>query len=374
MARPWLPALIVVLALANGCGDDAAQSPEDSPVPTSTTTDTTTSRPTASTTSRPPTTTSTTTTTSSTTTSSTTTTVPEDPVDDGRLVWDRDFPDPFVLTDGDGYHAYATASGFLHVQRLDGSTLADWTGPADALTTRPTWATPLSSWAPAVLAVDDHYLLFYTARVDGTDKHCLSVAEGTSPDGPFVDASTEPWVCPTDLGGAIDPSPFVDADGSLFLLWKNDGITLRRESAIWSQRLTPDGRSSVGDPVRLIETDQDWEYPHVEAPSMRLVDGTYWLAYSGNWYNQAAYGIGLARCTSAVGPCEKPFGGPIISSVPGAEGPGGAEFFADRSGRTLLAYHAWIDQPGYPGHRALRIIGLDFSGPLPHAIGSPAPS
>lgn len=362
MRRHGWEALFVVLAVAGACSaDDAGPSANTTtPLPTSTTTLTSIATPTTSSTSTPST---------SSTSSTTTTTARPESFDGSRLVWDRDFPDPFVFTDHDGYHAYATASSLTHVQRLDSATLTDWSGPTEALTTRPEWSGWMSTWAPAVLAVDDHYLLYYTARVDGTDKHCLSVAEGSTPDGPFVDVSHEAWFCPTDLGGAIDPSPFVDADGTLFLLWKNDGITLRRESAIWSQQLAPDGRSFVGEPVRLIDTDQDWEYPHIEAPSMRLVDGTYWLAYSGNWYNQAAYGVGMARCESPVGPCDKPFAGPVLASVPGAEGPGGAEFFEDRSGRILLAYHAWLDDPGYPGDRALRIISVDFSGPLPRITG-----
>ena len=41
---------------------------------------------------------------------------------------------------------------------------------------------------------------------------------------------------------------------------------------------------------------------------LRTGDG-YWLIYSGNWGNQAAYGIGFARCAGATGPCEKPFDG-----------------------------------------------------------------
>ena len=118
----------------------------------------------------------------------------------------------------------------------------------------------------------------------------------------------------------------------------------------------------MGDAVRLIGTDQDWEYPHVEAPSMVLVDGAYWLAYSGNWWNQDAYGIGMARCASATGPCEKPMTAPVLTSAPGRFGPGGAEFFRDGSGRLLLAYHAWLDEPGYPGHRALFLALVRFDG------------
>ena len=89
------------------------------------------------------------------------------------------------------------------------------------------------------------------------------------------------------------------------------------------------------------------------------------LAYSGNWWNQDAYGIGFARCASATGPCEKPFDQPIVASTAGAWGPGGGELFTDRDGRSLLVYHAWIDEPGYPGHRALWIDTVDLGGDVP---------
>ena len=271
------------------------------------------------------------------------------------VVWALDFPDPFVLATSGRHFAFGTTSGRIQVQRLDTGSLEDWRGPSEVLPSLPSWASDYSSWAPALLASGEGYLLYYTARVDGTDQHCISYAEGDAPDGPFVDDSDRPWLCPTDLGGAIDPSPFVDSDGAVHLLWKNDGVTLRRDSAIWSQPLTSDGRSFAGAPVRLIGTDQAWEYPHVEAPSMTRVEDAYWLAYSANWWNQPAYGVGLARCASPTGPCEKPFDGPVLASTAGAEGPGGAEFFVDRWGRLLWAYHAWTGEPGYPGHRALHV-------------------
>lgn len=274
--------------------------------------------------------------------------------------WSLDFPDPYLMRTTDGYLAFGTTSGLIQVQRLASHGLSGWSGPDEALLDEPGWATPRSSWAPAVLAVEDGYLLYYTVQVAGTDRHCISVAHAEQARGPYRDDSRAPFICPTEAGGAIDPSPFTDVDGSLHLLWKNDGVTLRTESSIWSQPLSADGRSLAGSATVLITTDQAWEFPHVEAPSMVGVDGVYWLAYSGNWWNQAAYGVGLARCESVVGPCTKPYDGPLLTSAPGRYGPGGAEFFADGSGRTLLAYHAWIDEPGYPGHRALHITTVDF--------------
>jgi beta-xylosidase len=280
--------------------------------------------------------------------------------------WERDFPDPFVTTIEGVHHAFATTTGLLQIQHLTSDNLTAWAGPTEVLPEMPPWAAPLSAWAPALLHVDDQNLLFFTALVTGTDRHCIGVAGADSPDGPFTATADEPLLCPEELGGAIDPSPFVDDDDTMYLLWKNDGVTLRRDSAIWSQRLSEDGRSLLGEPTELIATDQDWEFPHVEAPSMVRVGDTFWLAYSGNWWNQPAYGIGLARCDSPTGPCEKPFDQPVITSRPQAEGPGGAEFFRDRTGKLQIAYHAWLGTPGYPGHRALHVQPVTVDGQSIH--------
>jgi beta-xylosidase len=258
------------------------------------------------------------------------------------------------------------------VPHLAAADLVAWSGPDEVLDADPTWATPLSTWAPALLAVDDHYVLFFTAQVRGTAMHCISLAVSGTLDGPYRDKRSTPLVCPRDLGGAIDPSPFVDRDGSIWLLWKSDGVTLRRESAIWGQRLSDDGERLAGDPIELIGTDQDWEYPHVEGPSMARIGDSYWLLYSGNWWHDAAYGIGLARCESVTGPCTKPFDGPVLASRPGAEGPGGAEFFVDATGRLLVAYHAWLGPPGYPGSRALFLALVDVERGVPVIVPTTA--
>jgi beta-xylosidase len=277
----------------------------------------------------------------------------------------RDFPDPFVVWTGREYEALSTTSGLTQVPDLRARDLTSWTGPDDIMPTTPSWATPLSTWGPAVLATGDSYLLFFTAQVRGTTMHCISYATADSVTGPYRDDRSTPLLCPSERGGAIDPSPFVDTDGTTWLLWKNDGVTVRRESAIFSQRLSENGTALVGEPIELIGTDQTWEYPHVEAPSMARVGSTYWLLYSGNWWNDEAYGIGLARCDGPRGPCTKPFDGAVLASRPGAQGPGGAEFVVDEVGRLLVAYHAWLGEPGYPGHRALFIALVDTSGDVP---------
>src|ERR1700686_1478860 len=48
-------------------------------------------------------------------------------------------------------------------------------------------------------------------------------AASRPPIGPFIDTSAAPFACQTTLGGSIDPSPFVNADGTPYLVWKSTG-------------------------------------------------------------------------------------------------------------------------------------------------------
>jgi hypothetical protein len=277
------------------------------------------------------------------------------------LAWNQDFPDPYIVVFDGVYYGFATESGLLHIQGLHGASSMRLVGLHDVLPLLPSWAEPFSSWAPAVLLRDHRFVLYYTALVAGTDLHCIGVALASRPEGPYRDTSAKPFLCPHEQGGAIDPSPFLNNDGTPFLLWKNDGVTLRQESAIWSQPLRSDGLALTGTPARLIGTDQAWEFPHVEAPSMTRIGDAYWLAYSANWWNQPAYGVGLAKCATPHGPCDKPFDRAVLRSRPGAEGPGGLEFFRAGAGPLLAAYHAWREKPGYPGERALWITQVTIA-------------
>ena len=131
-------------------------------------------------------------------------------------------------------------------------------------------------------------------------------ATSTSPSGPFVDDSTSAFICPYQEGGAIDPSIYIRSDGTPWLLWKSDGDCCNQPTYIYSQQLSPDGLSTVGLPHQLIGATQPWEGGLVEAPSMIKEGSTYWLFYSANLWGTPNYRIGIAECSSVIGPCTKP--------------------------------------------------------------------
>jgi beta-xylosidase len=192
------------------------------------------------------------------------------------------------------------------------------------------------------------------------------VATSTTPQGPFVDTSTSPLVCQSDLDGSIDPSPFVDTDGTDYLVWKSNG-GVGQPAVIWSEQLDAAGTGLSGlAPTELLTADQGWQAGVVEAPDLVLDAGQYLLFYSGNNWNSANYAVGVATCSGPLGPCTEPLSKPILASGPNMAGPGGETVFADSTGALWMAFDAWLPGAvGYPNSRALYLRRLNLSGSTP---------
>ena len=253
-----------------------------------------------------------------------------------------DFPDPFVLRAGEWYFAYGTNAGGANIQVLASPDLSEWHHLGDALPALPGWAGGGFTWAPAVLARDAHYVLYYTVRHRASGLQCVSLATADRPQGPFADRSGEPFIFQFDRGGSIDPSPFVDDDGASYLLWKSDDNALGRPPALWGSRLADDGLSLTGPVSRLLDQDRAWELPAIEAPAMVRAEDRCFLFYSANWWESDRYAVGYATCREVLGRCRKATRwGPWVSSTADAAGPGGQEFFTDATGGLWMAYHAW---------------------------------
>ena len=283
-------------------------------------------------------------------------------------VYRPDFPDPFVLPVGDSYYAYSTSVGRVNIPTVHSDNLAAWEFLGDAFPAPPEWAAVTQGlWAPGVLARDNRYVLYYSLEYADTGRRCISRAVSQEPAGPYEDDSEEPFICQSDLGGAIDPHPFVDDDGTPYLLWKNDGNCCGLAVKIWIQELSEDGLALLGSPVELIERDQAWERPLIEHPAMWLHEGDYYLFYSANWWESHEYAVGYAVCETVTGPCVKPQQEPILSFTPEVMGPGGEMLFTDEEGNLWMAYHAWTGPDvGYPaGLRSLRIDPITFEDGKP---------
>ncbi len=281
------------------------------------------------------------------------------------LVYPFDFPDPSVILVGQTYFAYATNSVAGNIQIIDSPDLSHWTAVGNALPSLPTWASANDTWAPSVAMIGRRFVLYYAVEVAGTGNECISVATASQPQGPFLDKSAAPLECQESLGGSIDPSSFIDTNGTLYLVWKSGGPG---SSKIWSQQLARNGMSfSPGtNPTQLLVPDQPWESGTVEAPDMLTTGGRYYLFFSGNDWNSSSYAVGVATCIGPLGPCSDVTPTPILSTSAGVAGPGGESVFADTSGSFWIAFHAWVPGAvGFPNDRDLYLRPLTFSGPVP---------
>ena len=275
----------------------------------------------------------------------------------------NDFADPFILRVGDTFYAYATNVSGRNIQVSRSQDLVNWDIPSEALPGLPRWARLGGSlvWAPEVLALNGRYLLYYTARDKASDRQCIGVAVSDEPDKFFQDTSDAPLVCQAAEGGSIDASPFRDTDGTLYLLWKNDGNCCGLATYIYAQKLAPDGLSLIGEPTRLIRNDQAWEGNLVEAPTLWRHENRYYLFFSANSYAGPEYAVGYAVCDTPLGPCQKAPENPILKSdmtPPLVIGPGHQSLIVDDAGQTWLVYHAWeVTSAGLRGGR--RLMWLD---------------
>ncbi|GGM16851.1 family 43 glycosylhydrolase [Deinococcus aerophilus] len=209
------------------------------------------------------------------------------------------------------------------------------------------------------------FALYFTAQDAASGRQCIGVATASSPAGPFRDASAQPLVCQVGEGGSIDASPFQDADGTRYLLWKNDGNCCNQATNLYLQPLSADGLRLTGKASTLIQNFQLWEGAVIEAPTLYHAGGVYYLLYSAGPYDSDLYAVGYATAPRVTGPYKKAPENPILVSRGEVAGPGHQTVVTDGAGRTWLAYHAWTagrtsDAAG--GYRSLRLDPVSCAG------------
>jgi beta-xylosidase len=300
-------------------------------------------------------------------------------------VIDDNFPDPFILHVADTWYAYATGDLTDDIQVRTSPDLITWTRGDDALPKLPLWQSTSKglTWAPEVVQTDAGFVMHYTGRFVEAGKQCLSVAVADDPAGPFVDDSTGPLVCQLKLGGSIDSSPFRDTDGSLWLVWKNDGNCCGQHTHFYLQRLDATGTKVTGKPVDLgLDNDQPWERHVIEAPQIVRHGDTYYLFYSANDYASADYAVGYATSKRLTGPYTDAPDNPILHSAGEAAGPGHQSIVILPDGSTWIAYHAWDPErigASIGGRRALWLDPITWTDGRPVVDGptdepQPAPA
>lgn len=284
-----------------------------------------------------------------------------------RLIIDRDFPDPDVSRFGDTYYAYSTNSG----PNLPVATASSIDGPwslaqRDALPQLGSWALPGRTWAPDVSQrPDGTYLLYYTAHSLNPDRQCIGAAVAETPTGPFQPVGDTPLVCPSELGGAIDAASFSEGDDH-YLIYKTDGNAVGLRPGIYLQPTSTDGLQLFGEPIRIMENDQDSERNIIEAPVLLKQGGNYVLFYAGGEYWNGSYFTGYAVATSVGGPYTKAYR-PLMTngSLDGAvDGPGGADIV--RGDTDHIVFHGHLPSGG----RGVYVADLGWANDYPVVRGS----
>jgi beta-xylosidase len=278
------------------------------------------------------------------------------------VVYDEDFPDPFVLTTATGYVAFSTNSGDTNVPELVSNDLANWTAAGDALPTLPAWARESGTWAPSVAEIGGAYVMYITLFDTRRGRECLFTASAATATGPYAVTDSNPLQCAAN--GSIDASVFSDANGALWLTWKNEAHA-SQPATIVAAELNADGRSFASNPTALVTADEAWEGGNVEGPSMIRSGDHYVLFFSTGAWTSTRYSTGYATCTTPVGPCAV-HDGAWLSSADGLDGPGGLQAFTAADGSTYVAFHTWVPCTDCAQwKRILNLRAVDLSGTTP---------
>jgi len=106
------------------------------------------------------------------------------------------------------------------------------------------YGTRNSAWAAQVIEKGGKYYFYVTLTRTNSSEHCISVAVADSPLGPFVDARGTPLITDgmtTDSrrpNADIDPTVFIDDDGTPWLAWGNGDCYLVK---LKPNMIEPDG-------------------------------------------------------------------------------------------------------------------------------------
>ena len=300
-----------------------------------------------------------------------------------------DIGDPFMLKISENeYYLYCTSAenGFYCWRSED---MVNWKDKKMCYVRQAdSWGRD-SFWAPEVVAYNNQYYLYYTARNENGSLR-IGLAVSDTPDGPFLDEKNEPLM---DFGyAAIDGNVLIDDDGSKYLYYSRDCsenmVGNIHTSQIYAVTLSDDMKSVVGEPVFLTTPEQPWEcmsgdYLWNEGPAVIKHGDTYYLTYSANYYASSLYSVGYATSKSPLGPFVKAEENPILTSqgLDDVSGTGHHSFALSPDGSELwIAYHSHTDVSNPSGDRKVNIdrAGFTFDGKMymngPLTTAQPMPS
>ena len=288
-----------------------------------------------------------------------------------------------IVKDGNEFWVFYTGRGVPSYRSKD---LVNWTrGPA-VFTNAPAWkneAVPanrgINFWAPDIMHVGDHWLLYYAVSSFGSRDSAIGLATNPTldPSDPKFQWTDQGMVIKTTMTNnynAIDPAIFLDANGELWMSFGSfwSGIKLVQLDPKTGKRIAPDS------PVySLAHTDE------IEASYLYQHENYYYLFV--NWGRccrgaNSTYNIRVGRSSKVTGPyldqdgTDMLAGGGtlVLGSMGRFIGPGHAGIISD-NGTNWLSFHYESDPTSY-GRSTLAMLPLQWStNGWPEVITNSAP-
>jgi arabinan endo-1,5-alpha-L-arabinosidase len=290
------------------------------------------------------------------------------------------FADPFTLRVGDDYLAWGTGrvvEGRVF-ETLRSPDLVHWESVGGALERlAPDLEAGLGSdyWAPEVVPADGRWWMYYSVG-RGDVGHSLRVAVADEPCGPYRDLGVD---LTPDERFAIDPHPFVDADGTRYLFYARDVLDGPRVGTMLAVDVLERMDRLAGRPTAVLAPSGDWQifrrarpmyggvydWHTLEGPFVRRRNDRYVLFYSGGNWEEPTYGVGWAEADSPLGPWrERPDRPPLLRTVPGhVLGPGHNCVVTGPDGQDVVVYHAW-DSARVARSLCIDPLGWTADGPV----------
>lgn len=252
-----------------------------------------------------------------------------------------DRPDPTVIKIGNTYWASATSNEWSPLfpifksEDLLNWELVTYVFPKGA----PDWAVN-NFWAPELAydAQQDKVYAYYTARDKQSKRLSIAVASADSPEGPYQDHG--PLVA-QELG-SIDAYEVRDKDGTLYLVWKEDGNSQGKPTPIWAQQVNAERTELIGQMHELFRNDAAWEGQLVEGVSIFPRGDYFYATYSAGACCEIScnYKTGVARAKNLLGPWEKYNQNPVLKDNSDWKCAGHGTV-VEKGGDHYLLYHAY---------------------------------
>ncbi len=299
------------------------------------------------------------------------------------MLYDGYFADPFVTRTDEGYVALGTRpwppgqEAGMQFEVLSSADLKHWSYRGGALVGLDS-SLGDQYWAPEVVHAEGEWWMYYSVG-RGIEGHHLRVARSRDPHGPYEDLGID--LTPGERF-AIDPHPFVDDDGSVYLFFARDVLEGERPGTHLA--LAPlEDMTRLGPASEVLRPYADWQiyersrpmysgvydWHTLEGPSVVRRLGRYWLTFSGGAWTGRDYAVSWAVADDPRGPWHPaPTDAPtLLRTDDELIGPGHNSLVVGPDGRDVIAFHAW--DAGL-SRRELHLRHIEFRADGP-SVGGP---